>query len=471
MVIKIMLVKDQQSTREGGTMNLSSSVHFGIGNSCLARRQFELAIEYYDKALTINPSFTDAWYNKGKCLAEMKRWTEALVCYKKVLHLEPPTAELLRVIGDILSELGKFEKAKSINDKLANVWNSKGFTLAGMGKIEEALDSYDRALSLDDRNALILLNKANLLVDMQRLEEALVCLDKATKIDPKYVEAWYNKALVLVRMNNYREALKCCEKILKIRPNHEMAKRLKLNCVSKLDADMKKKFEQFRNSIFKRAYDQAISEYGSWEKYKKEQWKSFLYYGPEDLIDLALALLSSSYRVKYPIPAIDLAAYTIKKFNLDIRLANMPVVGTRFNTRTNENDPAQVVSLKAKFDKVSEWQLHFGGHILARCALLSDDPSSYLSKLAQNIDPPHDVILFAEREFNKIINHQCPYEEEAEKEVDKKTEQQSNYRNKALKEAMNFFYKESSPSHELQQTIEAEVRIEKDIANISKELM
>lgn len=219
---------------------------------------------------------------------------------------------------------------------------------------------------------------------------------------------------------------------------------------------MSEEFKHLRNSIFKNAYEQAIDEYGSWEKYKKEQWKSLLYYGEEDLLDLVLSLLSSSHRVKYPIPAIDLAAYTIKKFDLDIRLARIPVVGMRFNTRTNQNDPAQVVCLKVKFGGTSQWDLHLGAHILARCTLLSDDPGGYLTHLVQNITPPHDILIAEKQELERIINHQCPYENEAE--------EYRTPRNEALNEAMDFFYKDKSPSPELKKEIEVEVLIEKDMA-------
>lgn len=213
-------------------------------------------------------------------------------------------------------------------------------------------------------------------------------------------------------------------------------------------------WEEFRNSIFERAYDQAISEYGLWETYKKEQWKSFLHYGLEDLLDLTLCLLGR--RVKYPIAALDLAAYTIKKFKLDTTLISIPVKGMVFNTRTQENDPVQYLSLPVKFGNTSNWRLHYGAHILARCALLSDNPGEYLAHLVQKIMPPHDIIIAAKRELEKIINHKCPYENEAEK--------YRAPRNEALKEAMDFFYKDESPSPEFKKQIEVEVLIEKDIA-------
>jgi hypothetical protein len=215
------------------------------------------------------------------------------------------------------------------------------------------------------------------------------------------------------------------------------------------------KFEKFRNSIFEKAYDQALSEYGSWEKYTKEQWKSLLYYGSEDLLDLALCLLSSARRVIYPIAALDLAAYTIKKFELDTVLTNIPVDGIIFNTRTEGNDPVQYLSLHVKFGKTSEWRLHYGAHILARCVLLSDNPREYMTHLVQNMTPPHDIIVAAERELGRIMSYQCPYENEAEKH--------RKPRSKALKRTIHFFYKEKAPSSKLRKKIEAEVLIEKDI--------
>jgi len=70
--------------------------------------------------------------------------------------------------------------------------------------------------------------------------------------------------------------------------------------------------------------------------------------------------------------------------------------------------------------------------------------------------PPHDIIVAAEKELRRIINHQCPYENEAEG--------YRTPRDEALTEAIDFFYEEKSPSPELRKEIEVEVRTEKIIA-------
>ncbi len=41
-------------------------------------KRYEEAIEAYEKAIEINPQYTDAWYNKGFCLSELKRYEEAI---------------------------------------------------------------------------------------------------------------------------------------------------------------------------------------------------------------------------------------------------------------------------------------------------------------------------------------------------------------------------------------------------------
>jgi hypothetical protein len=212
--------------------------------------------------------------------------------------------------------------------------------------------------------------------------------------------------------------------------------------------------QPYCDRIFIKAFDQAISEYGTWENYKKEQWKSYLFYGSEDLLDLSLSLLSGR-RVKYPVAALDLAAFTIKKFELDWTLANIPVLGSIANKRTKKNDPFQWISLHVKFDNISEWRLHFGAHILARCALITDNHEKYLSSLIQNIKQPQDIVMAIEREMESIQQNLCPYEIEADTYLTPADD--------ALKDTMDFFYTELSPSSEMGDIIKAEVMIEKDI--------
>ena len=53
----------------------------GVGLSNLGRD--EEAIEAYEKAIMINPEYSEAWYDKGVGLGNLKRYEEAIEAFKK----------------------------------------------------------------------------------------------------------------------------------------------------------------------------------------------------------------------------------------------------------------------------------------------------------------------------------------------------------------------------------------------------
>ena len=49
----------------------------------------EAALEYFNKALTINPAYLDAKYNTGRVLEQMGDYSQATEIYKEVLKTQP----------------------------------------------------------------------------------------------------------------------------------------------------------------------------------------------------------------------------------------------------------------------------------------------------------------------------------------------------------------------------------------------
>ena len=48
----------------------------------------EAALEYFNRALTINPTYIDAKYNKGRVLEQMGDYSQAIEIYKDVLKTQ-----------------------------------------------------------------------------------------------------------------------------------------------------------------------------------------------------------------------------------------------------------------------------------------------------------------------------------------------------------------------------------------------
>ncbi len=120
-------------------------------------RQFEEALEAYERALALNPEFKAAWNNKGNTLEELKRHDEALKAYEEALRLDP---------------------------KYSLAWNNKGSTLNELKRFDEALEAFNKALELNPNYKDVHFNKGIVLTNLKRYEEALTAFKKAQELNP-----------------------------------------------------------------------------------------------------------------------------------------------------------------------------------------------------------------------------------------------------------------------------------------------
>lgn len=91
--------------------------------------KIEQAIEYFNKAIEIEPLNYLAWSNKGLGLKILNRFDDALMCYERALTFQP--------------------------DHI-NTWFNKAVLLGCMSKYEEALECYRKVLELDPDHELAL---------------------------------------------------------------------------------------------------------------------------------------------------------------------------------------------------------------------------------------------------------------------------------------------------------------------------
>lgn len=100
------------------TANLLTNI--GINQSI--RGNYSRAIEYYDKALAVEPNYVSALANKGLALNSLERYDEAIEDFDKALAVEP-------------------DKVRALS--------GKGTALRNLGNYTEAIEYYDRALAVE----------------------------------------------------------------------------------------------------------------------------------------------------------------------------------------------------------------------------------------------------------------------------------------------------------------------------------
>jgi tetratricopeptide (TPR) repeat protein len=74
------------------------------------RKEYEIALEYCEKAIEIAPSYVYALNYKAKILYELKRYPESLIQYDKVLKMDPDNRTAQYHRSNVLGKLEKMKK-------------------------------------------------------------------------------------------------------------------------------------------------------------------------------------------------------------------------------------------------------------------------------------------------------------------------------------------------------------------------
>jgi len=141
---------------------------FEQGNAFVKNKSYTEAIQAYDKAITLEPVFFEAWNGKADALNRNKQFFAALEASDRVLVLKPDY-----VLG----------------------WINRGYILYNLGRYDEELKAYETAINLDPDSPEAWFNKGYSLAGMKRYDEAIAAFDKVQVLDPTYPNLAANKRI------------------------------------------------------------------------------------------------------------------------------------------------------------------------------------------------------------------------------------------------------------------------------------
>ena len=147
--------------------------HLALGNLALAIGKSKLAREYFDRALSANPSNAHAHAGLGATAAAAERWQDADAHLKRALALGPDDPRNHRIAGDIL--VAEARATESTPDR-------KRF-------VDLARTHYQRSLELDTQNVEARVGfAATCVFEKQDAERGLEWLETARALRPGALE-------------------------------------------------------------------------------------------------------------------------------------------------------------------------------------------------------------------------------------------------------------------------------------------
>ena len=158
-------------------------------------------------------------YNTGRDRTESGNFTEAIAAYNNAVTLEPSYFEAWNGLADVLNRNGQFNDALAasnrsleINPDYVQGWINRGQILYNIGYwyedvahnmkaadtlYAEQLTAFEKAIALDPNSAEAWFNKGYALAGMQRYDEAIAAFDQVKVIDPSYSNLQKNREIAV----------------------------------------------------------------------------------------------------------------------------------------------------------------------------------------------------------------------------------------------------------------------------------
>ena len=156
----------------------SATTYLSLGDIYLDLQQWSKAIELYQSAIQINPNLDWACYNLGEALYQLQRWEEAIIAYQKALDLNPNLPDLYKKLANTF-----YQRANIDRDSLLNIYQQK------IADNPYEISYYHQAIELNPQDANLYVGLGNALLYNRKIDEATVAYQMALQINPDYEPA------------------------------------------------------------------------------------------------------------------------------------------------------------------------------------------------------------------------------------------------------------------------------------------
>ena len=186
-----------------------ADVHDMLGVICHARGNFAQAEHHFERALAINPGYTEAALNLAVTYNDRGKYEAARQVYARI-KTQP---------GGTLQGLDPFARGK-----IANMHAEVGQAYADAGLVREAIAEYDKAIGLCPDFADLRTKLGTLLREVNDLPRAREQYEAAVRARPAYVLARIQLGVTLLAMGDSGAAAIEWQKALEVEPDNVRAK-------------------------------------------------------------------------------------------------------------------------------------------------------------------------------------------------------------------------------------------------------
>lgn len=168
-----------------------------VGKSLENRSEIYQAIDYYKKALEIEPTYIWARHHLFNAYIKLKMPDEALKAINDPRHQAIRHAGLYKTLSELYIQLKEYERAE---------------------------ESFEEAIKLEPDNVALYISYGIFLIERKKIEKAIEVFKKGLKISPGNPALWNNLGIALEIGGKLKEAEEAYQRALYFWPEAEEAK-------------------------------------------------------------------------------------------------------------------------------------------------------------------------------------------------------------------------------------------------------
>lgn len=206
------------------------------------RREFDKAEPLLRGVLDELDKFADVYNMLGVMAHERRDFLEAERCFERALELNPGYTEAALSLTVTYNDLGKFDLARAVHEratggprpeggmdpfvrgKIANMHADLGEVYAGFGMHDEGVREYARALDLCPDFVDLRVRLGNVYRDMGLFHAAIAEFEHAKRLKPEYLPARINLGVTLFSLDRKDDAIREWEAVLERDPENKNAR-------------------------------------------------------------------------------------------------------------------------------------------------------------------------------------------------------------------------------------------------------
>ena len=190
-----------------------ADVYNSRGVAYTEKSDFAAAVEDFNKVIELDPEDAGAYCNRGIAYAGQSDFGSAIADYNKAIELDPENVYAYNNRGvaytdqsDFGSAITDYNKAIELDPKDAGAYYNRGVAYAGQSDFDSAIADYSKAIELDPEDARVYNSRGVAYVEQSDFDSAIEGFNKAIELDPEDAGAYCNRGEAWLHLKEWQKA-------------------------------------------------------------------------------------------------------------------------------------------------------------------------------------------------------------------------------------------------------------------------